>query len=137
MGLGINARLLKQMQLQHSQQLVTLTIASGASTSTAVDLTDRVAYGLTVEIVGAAWTDAAIGVAVSEDGSTWAGVYDEAGARIQISGVSTSVRRVYIWDRDLWVIKNYRYARLESINATTGEAVNQGGPRTLRVGVLS
>lgn len=137
MGLGMNARLLKQMQLSHGQQLVSLTIASGASTSSAVDLTDRVAYGLTVEITGAAWTDAAIGVAVSEDGSTWVGVYDETGARIKISGVSTTVRRVYIWDRDLWVIKNYRYARLESINATTGAAVTQGGPRSLRVGILS
>jgi hypothetical protein len=132
----MNSRVYEQIKRAYGQQLVTVRIAVNTSTSTDIDLTNRVAYGLTVEVL-VPWTDAALGVQVSEDGSTWVGVYDEDGARIQIDGISTTVRRVYRFDSDLWAIKNYPFVRLESVNASTGAAVNQGGLRTLRVGVLS
>jgi hypothetical protein len=97
---------------------------AGASTSSSVEIDDSVPRGLAIEVpVG--WTAANIGFEVSREGSLWSPLYDDSGARIQITGVSTTARRVYITPAGAWGIMRYRFVRLASLNTSTGAGVNQ------------
>lgn len=117
----------------------TVTIASGAATSSQIDITDRYLLGVAVLVVGGAWTASNIALEVSMNGGTsgtWTPVYDDTGTRVMVTNVSTTTRRLYYLPTAALACQRYRYLRIVSVNTSTGANVTQGGARTLEVSIL-
>lgn len=101
-----------------------VTIANGASLSSAIDLQDYIPVRIDLP---AAWTAANLTIQVSNDNSTYVNLY-KSGVEYQISGVSTS-RGMAIPLQD--GVHMGRYIKVRS--GTSGTAVNQGADRTLTI----
>ncbi len=106
------------------------TIANGAAVSTAIDVSKLQLLGIAV-VVPAAWTAADIGFEVSSDGTTWIPLQDDTGARIKIAGVTTNASKAYIAPSGAWAVGAFPYARLVSLNTSTGANANQAAERLL------
>lgn len=103
-----------------------LTIASGASVSDALDMG---AHSLLGVILPAAWTDAALTIEVSTDNATWIGLaYDDTGSQCNVIA-SPAVSSAYALSA--LGLMPYRYIRLRS--GTTATPVNQGAGRVITV----
>jgi hypothetical protein len=121
--------------LVQKQRLISLTIANAAAVSE--QFSPDGARGLSVE-TGSAWTAANIGIEVSRDnGQTWIPVDKADGSRVVVSGIATAAAGLYIFPAEAMVVGVYPLARLVSLNTGTGANLNQGGTRTLVVGLLA
>lgn len=99
-------------------------IASGASLSSVVDLTNVLLTGI---LMPAEWTSAAITFSASLDGSTYGDVYNADGDEYTISSANAVASRFITLDpRDF---AGCRYLKVRSGTAAAG--VNQGADRTL------
>ncbi len=105
----------------------TATIASGASVTSAIDLSSTALTGF---IMPAAWTTAALNVEVSHNNADWAtsGVFDSSGLSVlsiaaPVAGAAYAV--------NLPAMLPWRYIRLRS--GTFASAVNQGADRVFTV----
>ena len=113
-----------------ANQVITVTIPSGTSTSAAVDMTDPTLYGYTpaMVVVPAAWTSAVLSIEVSFDGTTWndlhqwtAGAYTTNAALV--ANDATSMINL--------PLKGVPYWRIVSGSHTV--PVNQAATRTLKI----
>ena len=105
------------------RDILTFTIANGASLSGAVDL-----RGLTPVriIMPSAWTTANLTFNVSYDGVNFTNLYDELGTEKTVTAAASY--SIYLAPAD-WV----GYKQLKIRSGTSGTAVNQGGARTILV----
>lgn len=102
---------------------LTATIASAASLSNAVCLGDGMLCGI---LMSASWTAASLTFQVSEDGTTWKDLYDEAGSEIALAPTSPAGKRLAVGpDSFAGVI----FLKVRS--GTTGSPVAQAAERTL------
>jgi len=108
-------------------------IANGASSSSAISTHPYGPHGFAVEFDGG-WTAANLGFSVSMDASTWLPVHLATGDRAVIENAAAS--SVRIAPEAAWVIGQYRYFRLDSIDASE-VAVPQGAARALKVVFLN
>lgn len=108
------------------------TILSGQAVSDALELQKLSLIGLAV-LIPSAWTAADIGFEVSEDNSTWVQLYDDAGARVKITGINTGASRLYIAPAEAWAIGAFPYMRFVSLNTGTGANENQVAQRALKL----
>lgn len=100
-----------------------VTIASSASLSTAVDLGDQRLHRI---VMPAGWTSAAITFQGSYDGTTYSDLYTDGGEYTLSSSVAGASRAILV-DQSLFY--GIRYLKVRS--GTSGAAVNQGSARTL------
>jgi len=113
------------MSIQN-RQLLTATIASGASFSNTIDLSFHVLVGF---VTPAAWTTAAIDIEVSIDGvNFFTNTYDSSGITtgIYLTPVVSSGYSV-----DALALIPYNFVRFRS--GTTAVPVNQAAARTISV----
>jgi hypothetical protein len=127
---------IKQFALRQQANTYSVTIASGAAVSSAVDANALGPRGLAV-LVPVAWTAADIALEVSDDDITYYPVYDEFGSRVKISNVATAEIRTYILPAAAWLVGAYMYLRLVSIDTSSGANTNQAAARALGVRILS
>ena len=113
-----------------ANQVITATIPSGTSTSTAIDMTSPSLYGYTpaMVVVPAAWTSAVLSIEVSFDGTTWSDLHQwTAGAYTTnaalVAGDATSMINL--------PLKGVPYWRIVSGSHTV--PVNQAATRTLQI----
>lgn len=110
----------------YGRTVATATIASGASVSATVDLSNAVLTGI---IMPAAWTAADLTVEVSHDGTAWIGLAYDATAT-QCNNITTpAVDTAHAFD--VRAMAPYQYIRLRS--GTTASPVNQGADRDVLV----
>lgn len=100
---------------------VTTTIASGASLTTAIDLTTKRLAGI---IIPASWTTADLTLQASADGTNWFNVYDALGTEYTITAAASRAIIVPLTD-----MIGFRYLKIRS--GTSGTPVNQTDARTL------
>ena len=120
LGLILAVSAFGQMRVQ------TITIASGASASTA--LKPMGGCIPTFILMPGTWTAASLAPEVSTDGVTFAGVYDEYGSQVLITAAASRVIRLSPAD-----YLAFPYLRFSSVNSS-GVAANQAGARSLIVG---
>lgn len=107
-----------------SAQVVTFTIANGASLSDTKDM--RLCTAMRI-VMPSAWTAANLTFQVlSEDGGTLTNLYDEFGAVVTITADAS--RTIRLSPGDWW---NLRFMVIRS--GTPDTPVNQGGARTIKV----
>lgn len=78
----------------------------------------------------ASWTTANLTFQVSEDGTTFYDLYNDAGTEYTVTAAANRVLRLTLAD---WLA--VRYMKIRS--GTTGSAVNQAAARTLKLGMVS
>lgn len=100
----------------------TLTIASGASLSDALNLGGNILLGF---YMPASWTTAAVTFAASEDGVTYSPVVKDGS---ELSVTAAAGQYIVLFPADFMGI---RYLRLRS--GTSSAAVNQGAARDLTI----
>lgn len=113
-----------------SRRQTTLTIGNGASVSGAANIGEWPIYAVHI---GGAFTDAALGFQMLDpDRTNYTDVYTSAGLRKQIPVGALSAKRTFLmnWGDDAAISGPIK---LTSINATTGEAVDQGQAVTITV----
>lgn len=98
------------------------TIANGESLSGALDLGGQRLLGL---FMPAAWTAADLTFQVSQDGATWADLYDETGAEITVDAAAS--RAIVFSNPALFL--GVKHLKIRS--GTTGAAVAQGAERVI------
>lgn len=110
---------------------ITITIANGASLSSAIDLGTLVAVGARMAAIQmpSAWTAANLTFQVSLDGVTYADFYDSSGTEYSVTA-STS-RTILVPYADFFCA---RFLKVRS--GTTGTPVNQGADRSLILNVV-
>jgi len=111
-----------------------LTIASGAATSTVFPFQGRRVVGV---VIPSAWTAGDISFEVEEPSGTFVKVTDEAGALLKITGVATSASEYMLIagganQADI-VITGAGDGRVVSTNTASEADVNQGAERTVVV----
>lgn len=108
-----------------NKSTASVTIASGASLSGAVNLGDKVLCAI---IISAGWTAAALSFQASDDGgATWKDMYDDAGNEVTVaSGNVAAARRISL---DPSTFASVDQVKVRS--GLTGAAVNQGADRIL------
>lgn len=106
-----------------AQKVVDAMIASGAALSDAIDLGDLRAVRFAVP---SAWTAAVLTFQVSYNGTTWADLYDEAGAEVSYTLVAGKSMRLPFAD---WA--GIRFFKLRS--GTSAAPVNQAADRSFKV----
>lgn len=102
------------------------TIANGESLSSAVDLDNGKFVGI---IMPAAWTAAAITLAVSDDGVTYYPLFDDGGNEVTITvaaGEAISSTTSGLLHLAYWNFVKFR-------SGTSGTPVNQGAARTIKI----
>ncbi len=104
--------------------VLTATIASGASLSDALDLGGTMVTGI---IMPSAWTAANLTFQVSMNGGSndFQNLYDDSTEVTVTAAASRNIRL----NGDLW--RNFRYLKIRS--GTSGAAVNQGASRSVLV----
>lgn len=107
------------------RETTTVTIASGASVSGTINLTNTSLIGF---ITPAAWTTAALNLEVSADGSTWVSAYDAYGS--QVGSIATPVVSAG-YAVDVSSLMPWQYARFRS--GTSAAPVVQVGNRVFTV----
>lgn len=104
---------------------VDATIANGAALSGAVELTEGQLVGM---LMPSAWTAAAVSFDVSQDGATYAPLYNGNGeVRIASTYISTSERRFFALDPVDFL--GWKFVKVRS--GLNGAAVAQGAGRTV------
>ena len=111
---------------QAAASTATATIASGASLSSAVDLSNK---RLARIVIPSGWTTANLTVQTSYDGTNYADLYDKDGAvyTITVGGASRAIM-VPLAD---FIGVQYLKLRSSTVSGTTITAVNQGAERSL------
>lgn len=106
----------------------TVTIPSGQSLSSAVDLTDWI---LTRIDMPAAWTSAALTFQVSSDGVNFRDYYDSDGNELSIGSTVATASRAIVpgFGGSLYWWAGVRYLKLRS--GTSAAPVNQAADRTI------
>lgn len=104
------------------RKVSSVTIASGASTSTTIDQEKTLLVGV---VMPAAWTTAALTIEASNDNSTWFTPNNSAGSEMSIASPSASAGYAV----DFVGLSAWRYLRFRS--GTASSAVNQGADRVL------
>lgn len=111
-------------------EALSVTIASGASLSSAIGLGAKSFVGIAMP---ATWTAASITFQVSYDGSTFLNLFDANGTEIMIASASAAASQAAMVDRNL-----LRGAALIKVRSGTAAVpVNQGADRVLGVLVRS
>lgn len=105
----------------------TVTIASGASLSGALNIASRNFFGI---IMPSSWTSASLTFQGSFDGTTYYNLYDEGGNEVTFTVAAS--RYVIISTP----AKFLGLKKLKIRSGTSGSAVNQGGDRTIGVIVI-
>jgi hypothetical protein len=104
-----------------------ISIANGASLSSAIDLGNtRLSY----IVMPSAWTAANLTFQVSEDGVTYADLYNDSGTEYTVTAAASRTLRVTLPD---WLA--IRYLKVRS--GTSASPVTQGAARTLQLGTVS
>jgi hypothetical protein len=104
-----------------------VSIGSGTSLSTALELGGRAV--LSIEMPGA-WDTANLTFQVSNDGATFANLYDEAGVEVAVTAAASRFIR----------LDPAKFAGIQQIKLRSGTAaspVNQSATRTLRLATRS
>lgn len=102
-----------------------VTIASGTSVSSSVDLGDMVLVGV---VTPAAWTAAAITFEASLDGTNWRPMRNQT-AEVSIATAQISTTEARYISVDTNIFRGVRFIRLRS--GVSGTLVNQGAAREL------
>lgn len=104
----------------------TATIDNGASLSGAIDLEcGKLAW----VAIPDTWTPANLTFQVSIDGTNYFDLYDAFGTEYTVQAAASRV--ILLLLQDFW---GFRYLKIRS--GISGSAVNQGGARTLTLGVV-
>jgi len=111
--------------MARSKATASVTIASGASLSGAVNLGGKVLTAITIP---AAWTAAELSFQASDDqGTTWYDMFDDGGTEVQIASASVVASRRITLDPSAFAGVDYIKVR----SGLTAAAVNQGADRVL------
>lgn len=109
------------LAIQPPNEIVTATIANGASLSDALDLGNARLYSIQMP---AAWTAAALTFQASAEGVTYADVHDTNGTELSYTVAASRFVRL---TPDPWF--GTRFLKIRS--GTSGTPVNQGGARII------
>lgn len=107
---------------QENTQAISRTIASGASLSSAIQVSGFLVVGL---VMPAAWTAASITFSVSSDGSTYNDMYSEG------AEYSLTVDASQFHELNPRLFAGAQYLKIRS--GTSGTPVNQGADRVVQL----
>lgn len=112
---------------------ITGSISSSANLSGAYDLEDYKI--LSVIVASTDWKSADIGMQCSDESTgTYYPLYDQAGARVKIAGVSTSEAHVYTFDDDPLAVAGFSFVKLQSISTSEpADSINQAKAITINI----
>lgn len=113
-----------------ANQVITATIPSGTSTSTAIDMTNPTLYGYTPVVIflPAAWDSAKLSMQVSVDGATWTVFQLWDTGQWQTSATLQASDSVWM---NGYPLKGMPYWRI--ISGVHNNTVNQTATRTLQI----
>jgi hypothetical protein len=111
----------------------TLTIASGESVSSVLDLTKTDGQTVSALVVPAAWTAAGIAFKVSHDGVTYGPLYDarDPSGVVEYAIPAADALVTRCLSLDVGVFDGFNYVKV--VSGTNAAPVNQGAERTLYV----
>lgn len=111
--------------MARSKATASVTIASGASLSGAVNLGDKVLVAI---IISTDWTAAELSFQASDDqGTTWKDVFDDGNNEIKVASTSVAAARRISLDPSAFAGVDFIKVR----SGLTAAAVNQDGDRIL------
>lgn len=126
------------MELKNQYAQRAITIANGTALGTITEVLHPLSPRGFAVLIPASWTAADLVLEVSMDNVTYYALRDNEGAKVKITGISTSLAGVYNFPATAWAAGAFNWVQVRSVS-TSNDAnnANQTGAKALTLFLLA